>query len=270
MKIAISNIAWDPAENEEVARIMKEYNVTSLEVAPTKLWSAPETANDADIQQVKDWWNKQGIQIVSGQSLLYGHPELKLFESLENRNQTFEYLSKIVTVLGKLGARALVFGSPKNRQLEKHTPHEAMEIAVDFFHRLGQVAQDAGTCVVLEPNPPHYFCDFIQTAVEGVELVKQVNHAGFRLHLDAAAMTLNEEPYAETIEASFPWLKHFHASEPNLALVGAGTTDHPKIASVLKSLGYEGFVSIEMKGGLLTPNTQAVETALHVITNIYG
>lgn len=270
MNIAISNIAWDPKENEEVIRIMKEYSVTSLEVAPTKLWDKPEQVNDSEIQQVKEWWNKQGIQIVSGQSLLYGHPELKLFESLENRNQTFEYLSKIVTVLGKLGAQALVFGSPKNRQLEKHTPQEAMDIAVDFFHRLGQVAQAAGTCVVLEPNPAQYACDFIQTAAEGVELVKQVNHAGFRLHLDTAAMTLNQEPFTKTIEASFPWLKHFHTSETNLELVGAGTTDHPQIAKTLKSLGYEGFVSIEMKSGLLTPNTKAVETALHVITNIYG
>ncbi|MEK7539951.1 MAG: sugar phosphate isomerase/epimerase family protein [Patescibacteria group bacterium] len=270
MKIALSNIAWDPAENEAVAGIMKEYNVTSLEVAPTKLWNTPENATDADIQLSKEWWEKRGIQIVSGQSLLYGHPELELFVSEENRNQTFEYLSKIIQVCGKLGAKALVFGSPKNRQLHKLTPHEGMEIAVDFFHRLGQVAQDAGTCVVLEPNPPHYFCDFIQTAAEGVELVKQVNHAGFRLHLDAAAMTLNEEPYAKTIEASFPWLKHFHASEPNLQLLGSGKTDHPQIAAVLKSLGYEGFVSVEMKGGLLTPNTKAVETALHVITNIYG
>lgn len=270
MKIAISNIAWEPAENEAVAQIMQEFSVSSLEVAPTKLWEKPQDATFQQIQGAKDWWLKRNIHIVSAQSLLYGHPELELFASKENRNQTFEYLSKIVRALGELGARRLVFGSPKNRLLRTLSVKEAMDVATDFFHRLGQVAEEAGTCVVLEPNPAQYGCDFIRTTKEGIELVKQVNHPGFMLHLDAAAMTLNQEPYAETIEMSFPWLKHFHASEPNLELVGAGTTDHPHIAQILKSLGYAGVVSIEMRGGLLSPNTKAVEIALHVITSIYG
>lgn len=270
MKITISNIAWDPIENEAAVQIIKSFGLNSIEIAPTKLWSKPEQATLEDIQQTKSWWNQQGLEIVSAQSLLYGHPELEIFGSAENRAQTFEYMSKIIRACGQLGAKALVFGSPKNRLVRDLAKTQATEIATEFFHGLAEVAQAAETCLCIEPNPPQYGCDFVRTGIEGVELVKEVDHPGFRLHLDAAAMTLNGEDYAHTIEDSFPWLQHFHASEPFLGLVGAGETQHDKIAPVLRSLGYQGWVSIEMKNGLVNPNTQAVKQAIETVTQIYG
>lgn len=270
MKITISTIAWDPAENEEATQIIKDFGLNSVEVAPTKLWARPEQASSQDIQNTRLWWNQHGMDIVSAQSLLFGHPELEIFGSVENRTQTFDYMSKIIRACGQLGAKALVFGSPKNRLVRDMAATEAMQIAVDFFHGLGEVAKSSNTCLCIEPNPPQYGCDFVRTGAEGVELVKQVDHPGFRLHLDAAAMTLNGENYTKTIEAGFPWLHHFHASEPFLGLVGAGDTKHAEIAPVLRSLGYQGWVSIEMKNGLVTPNTQAVKQALETVTKIYG
>lgn len=270
MKITISNIAWDPAENDAIIQIIKDFGLRSVEIAPTKLWAQPEQVNEQDILEVKSWWNKQGLEIVSAQSLLYGHPELEIFGSAENRTQTFDYMAKIIRVCGKLGAKALVFGSPKNRLTHDLPETQVMQIAVDFFRGLAGVAEAAHTCLCVEPNPPQYGCDFIRTGAEGVELVRQVDHPGFRLHLDAAAMTLNGEHYAQTIEASFPWLHHFHVSDPFLGLVGAGETKHTEIATVLRSLGYQGWVSIEMKNGLMTPNTEAIKQALEVVTKIYG
>lgn len=270
MKITISNIAWDPTENELVVPILKRFGLQSVEIAPTKFWEKPEQATPDDIESVKGWWRGQGLDIVSAQSLLYGHPEFEIFGSQENRQATFEYMEKIIQVCGSLGAQALVFGSPKNRLIKDRPKNQAMDIAIDFFRRLGEVAEAVDTCLCVEPNPPHYGCDFITNGAEGVELVRRVDHPGFRLHLDAAGMTLAGDDYAKTIELGFPYLHHFHASEPYLGLLGEGQTKHQVIASVLRSLSYTGWVSIEMKNGLKESNTLAVEQALEVVTKIYG
>ena len=34
MRVAISNIAWDPAEDEDVARLLQRHHVDAIDVAP--------------------------------------------------------------------------------------------------------------------------------------------------------------------------------------------------------------------------------------------
>ena len=85
-------------------------------------------------------------------------------------------------------------------------------------------------------------------AAEAAELVGAVKHRGFRLHLDTGCMTLANDPIRETLDAGFPWLRHFHVSEPNLAPPGAsGRVDHPAFAAELRQRGYGHWVSLEMR-----------------------
>lgn len=269
MKISISNIAWDKAEDVEVAAILNQFNIAGVELAPTKIWAAPDSADDTSISDYRAFWHKQSIEIVAFQALLFGKPELCIFTSKESREKTFDYLCAIIRLAGKLGAKALVFGSPKNRVMGEMPKTQALDIATDFFSRLGEVAIQNNTRFCIEPNPEVYGCDFIRTAVEGVELVKLANHPGFRLHLDAGAMTINGEAYERVIESCIDWTAHFHISEPNLALIGQQGTPHRRIAQALQQSNYQGWVSIEMRGGLMNQNTDAVCTALDFVTSTY-
>jgi sugar phosphate isomerase/epimerase len=269
MKISISNIAWDAAEDEAVAALLDEFKVTGIELAPTKIWTAPAAVEDDAAQSYRAAWRKRGVEIVAFQALLFGRPELTLFADAEAREETFDYLCAIIRLAEKLGARALVFGSPKNRLVGEMPATRAHDIAAEFFYRLGDVAAAHHTCFCIEPNPADYGCDFVRTSAEGLELVKHVNHPGFRLHLDAGAMTLNGENYERTIEAGLEWTAHFHVSEPNLELVGQHGTPHERIARALRERNYQHWVSIEMRGGLMTPNAAAVRAALDHVTSTY-
>ncbi len=269
MKVSISNIAWNRSEEDAVAQIMADYGVCGVEIAPTKIWAAPDKASDDAVQKYRDYWASRKIQIVAFQSLLFGKPELELFKSRAAREATFNYLSRIISLASRLGAQVLVFGSPKNRLVGEMDAVEALDIALEFFSRIGEVAARHEVCFCIEPNPAAYGCDFICTAAEGRELVERVNHSGFRLHLDTAAMSLNGEPYEQVIEDCFEWLAHFHVSEPQLGAVGRGSTDHARIARRLRALGYDRWVSIEMRNGWTTPNTEAVRTALEFVANTY-
>jgi sugar phosphate isomerase/epimerase len=248
MKLAVSNIAWPKEQDAAVADVLKAHGVTGIEVAPTKVWPQPLDATDADIDDYRRSWNDRGFEVVAAQALLFGRPDLTLFDSAEVRAKTLDYLRGVVKGCARMGAKALVFGSPKNRRLGNGSPHQARKAAIAFFADLAAAAEEHGTCVVLEANPPQYGADFVTKAAEAIDFVAAVNRPGFRLHLDTACMYLARDPIKPTLETGFPLLRHFHVSDPDLEPPGtAGTIDHRIYAAELTARGYEHWVSLEMK-----------------------
>ncbi len=250
MKLAISNIAWSREQDAAVAELLKEAGIGGIEIAPTKIWPNPLAATDAEIDEYRQFWSEREIAIVAAQALLFGKPELTIFETASTREQTIEYLAGIVRICARLGAGSLVFGSPKNRRVGTMPADEGSRIAVEFFTRLGEIAANAGTCVVMEANPPIYGADFITHAAEAIALVERVNHPGFQLHLDTGCVTLAGDSIPATFDEAFPLLRHFHVSEPNLDAPGtSGTVDHAVFAEQLRERRYMGWVSLEMREG---------------------
>ena len=248
MKLAVSNLAWPRAKDAAIVDLLIEAHLTCIEIAPTKIWRDPLSATDAEIDAYREFWHENGIGIVAAQALLFGKPELTIFESNSIRRQTLEYLAGIVRVCARLGAGALVFGSPKNRRVGPLPPEGASRIAVEFFTQLGEIAANAGTCVVLEANPEVYGADFVTRGAEAIALVERVNHPGFQLHLDTGCMSLAGDSIPATFDRAFPMLRHFHVSEPNLDAPGSsGTVDHETFAEQLCERRYQGWVSLEMR-----------------------
>lgn len=247
MKVAVSNIAWPAEQDTVVAEALAGVGVTGIEVAPTKIWPAPLEASDAHVDAYRGFWEARGISIVAAQALLFGRTDLTLFEDAATRQRTLDYLSGIARLCGRLGAMALVFGSPKNRRAGGRERTTVWQEAIDFFGRLGEVAAAEGTAVAIEANPPEYGADFLTTAAEALELVRAVDHPGCRFHLDSACMTLAGDDPAKVIPQASDLLVHFHASEPYLAPVGQGGIDHGCYAESLAAAGYGGWVSIEMR-----------------------
>ncbi len=247
MKLAISNIAWPIECDASVADILVELDIAGIEVAPTKIWPNPLTATDIEIDAYRDIWNQRGIEIVAAQALLFGRPDLTLFDNADVRRKALNYLRDVVRLCARLGARSLVFGSPKNRRVESREPIAVWNEAVEFFGRLGELATAEGAVVVMEANPPEYGADFVTRAAEALALVRAVNHPGFQLHLDTACMTLAGDDPTQSISEAASELAHFHISEPQLIPIGAGTVDHARFGSLLAKFGYDGWGSIEMK-----------------------
>lgn len=270
MKIAISNIAWQIEEEEAISQILKDFGIKGVEIAPTKVWKNPLSATSDEIRSYKQFWNDRGIDIVAMQALLFGRPDLTIFESAEVRKKSFDYLSGMIRLGVQLGVNTLVFGSPKNRRIGDMKLEEAMEIAQSFFYELGEVAHQNGVIFCLEPNPAIYNCDFITDSQQGLDLVNRTNSQGFRLHLDAAGMTLSEEPIELSLSQSFSYLCHFHISEPYLGIVGDNVVDHKIFGQTLEQLNYSGWMSIEMKAQNAENNTPYVRQALETAIEYYA
>jgi sugar phosphate isomerase/epimerase len=269
MRIAISNIAWDVAEDEQVALLLRKYRIDAIDVAPGKYFREPKEITSTKVTMLRDWWAGRGIEITGMQSLLFGTAGMNLFGSSEIQASMLDYLNAICRIASNLGATRLVFGSPKNRNRLGLSDEDAAEIAVSFFHRLGDIAGSHRVVVCLEPNPSCYGCNFMMNSSETASIVSRVAHPAIRMQLDTGALTINGEDPHQIIREYAHLIGHVHASEPGLVTLGDGKTDHAKVASALNWYLNDQVVSIEMLPAKGEPHIVAVERALQVAVRCY-
>lgn len=269
MKLAVSNIAWTPAEEPAVAQELQKLGVHYVEIAPTKIWDDPTNVSDQQIQQYKDFWAKYDIQIVAMQSMLFGRLDLTMFDDELTRDKTREYLDKFIDLAGRIGIEAIVFGSPKNRQVKNINPDQAWDIAKQFFGQLGDSAVQHQTNFCIEPNAKAYDCNFVTTAADGLQLVEEVDNPGFELHLDAAIMSMEGDNPQQSITNAREHLRHFHISAPMLQPIEETEVNHQAMADALRSINYQHFVSIEMRPGDEDQNVDRVRQAVQIAQKYY-
>lgn len=269
MRLSISNIAWDADEDEAIAQLLHRFGVDAIDVAPGKYFPDPAMASDADIASVKRCWADRGIEITGMQALLFGTTGLNVFGPSEVQSAMLQHLTAVCRIGAGLGGRRLVFGSPKNRDRSGLSDQQALEVAVPFFRRLGDIAQSFGVVVCLEPNPTCYGANFMTTSADTAQVVVQVAHPGIRMQLDTGALAINGEDAAAVLQGCAPLIGHIHASEPDLLPLGDGGADHAKAAKALALQLPAHVVAIEMLATKNEPHEASIERALGVAVRDY-
>lgn len=260
--LSISNIAWDPSEDELIVSTLSELGIRSIDIAPGKYFPRPSEVSAAEIKKVRDWWRSYGITIVGMQSLLFGTEGLNIFSSPETRRAMVRYLQQICRIAAGLGASRLVFGSPKNRDRGDLSDSEAFDIATAFFYDLGIVAAAEGVVMCLEANPPCYGCNFMMFTGEATAVVRAVNHPNIRLQLDTGALITNRESAIPLLEEAARLIGHVHISEPHLVPIGDGDSGHDALASIIRQYYTPPVATIEMLATTNEPHVTSVRRAV--------
>jgi D-psicose/D-tagatose/L-ribulose 3-epimerase len=269
MRLAISNIAWDISEDEDIAKLLKRYGVDAIDIAPGKYFPEPAKATDEEIARVKSWWEVRGIEITGMQALLFGTAGLNVFGPQDSRETLLQHLFAVCRIGAGLGATRIVFGSPRNRDRIGLNEKQVTEIAIPFFKRLGEVAQSYGVIICLEPNPPCYGANFMTTSAETAEVVKQIAHPAIRMQLDTGALAINGEDPSVVLQNSAILIEHIHASEPDMVPLGDGATNHAAMAAAVLQRLPGHVVSIEMLATKNEPHLASIERALRVAIKHY-
>jgi D-psicose/D-tagatose/L-ribulose 3-epimerase len=267
MRLSFSNIAWTQDEEEEIASLLADAGVRLVDIAPGKYFADPAAASAADAERVRLWWADRGFAIAGMQALLFGVSGLNLFT---DDGAMLARLSQLCRLGAELGAGALTFGSPRQRDRTGVDDATAERIAVDFFRRLGDAAAGAGVLVCLEPNPAIYGCNFMVRTDEAAAIVRAVDHPAIRLQLDVGAIAANGEDATRTIEDHCALIGHVHASEPGLVVLGDGGAPHVEAGAALRALRAQSIVTVEMAAPPNEPHARAVARALEVAKAAYG
>ena len=262
MRLSISNIAWDVAEDEQVSLLLARAGIDAIDIAPGKYFPDPAKARDTDIASVRRWWADKGIEIIGMQALLFGTTGLNVFGSRDVQQTLLDHLSAVCRIGAELGATRLVFGSPKNRDRSGLSDQETLHTAVTFFRQLGDVAQQYNVIFCLEPNPPCYGANFMTTSAETADIVASVDHPAIKMQLDTGALTINGEDVELVLASSAQLIGHIHASEPDLMPLGDRETDHRAIHEALQRYLPHHIVAIEMVATKNEQHWTSIERAL--------
>ena len=267
MKLAISHIAWPLEKEHFYLDQVKLWGCSGIELAPSRIWDEPIDTNKEDRKRYLRLISSKNLDIPAIQSLLFTRPDLILFKDKKTDDNIVEYLKSLCRVGADLGAKVLVFGSPRNRNKGHLELDMAFADAANIFSKVSRFAENLNVTICIEPLSPTV-TDFINTLEEGYKLVNMVGRPGFGLHIDAAALS-NEEVTMRHYQIFASKAHHFHISEPGLVEIN-GTTKvkHNLYARILKEVGYQNYVSIEMR--MAAGYHETIKRSISFSKNIYS
>jgi sugar phosphate isomerase/epimerase len=163
------------------------------------------------------------------------HPEiLKYMETAFRRAQ-------------KAGVEFIVFGSGGSRNIpEGFSRDEARRQFISLCSQMAPIAARYDVVVVLEPLNTKE-SNFINSVLEGGEIVEEVDHPNFRLLADIYHMLMDDEG-PESIEKYGHLIHHTHIAEKEgRAAPGTHNEDFTAYFKALKNAGYKGMMSVECR-----------------------
>ena len=245
MRLAVSNIGWGQHDELRTLKQLRQLRVEGIEIAPTKIWPDWKGANHKSATAYKSKMAELGFELPAMQAILFGRPDLQLFDR-DSHKKFFEHFKLLSEIAHGIGSKVLVFGAPKNRKRNQTPYPEATKIAAEFFTKAAEICWQSECLIGLEHNPVEYGCDFITNMHDAKQLVKQVDHQGFKLHLDSAGLHMCGGDINELIKQAGDF-EHYHISEPMLEPICNAEVNHSAAFTALNNIDYQHWVSIEMK-----------------------
>jgi len=246
MKLGISNIAWKaPIEDEKNFHWAQNNGIEYIELCPTKIF--PEFKfTDLSLKNYKIKVKNFGLKISAFQALFFSKPLWNLFDK-NDQNLMFEHFKLLGEMAEGLGVKFLVFGSPKNKKRGDLDLNKSIDLAFDFFQKVGNILKPYNVILGLEPNPKKYDCDFFMETQEVFDFTRILNHTNVKLHMDTGGMIINQEDPVIIPDNILKSIRYFHLSAPQLDFPDKSELDFHKIlAEKLNNVGYNGIISVEM------------------------
>lgn len=227
---------WMRAEPIEVtvARLAK-YGYESIEIS-----GEPNIYNSKDVRKIlKD----HGIRCWGSVTLMLGDRNLVAKDDAQ-RAKSVKYVKDIVTMVKELeGYEVTIVPATVGKIAPDGTPEEEWEWAVDSMKQVYDHALKEGVKLAVEPinRFETYFCS---RAAQAIALAKATGpECG--VCLDAFHLNIEEaDPYASVI-SSKGLLVDFHVADTNRFACGQGHWDWAKLVGTLKSIGYDGALTVE-------------------------
>jgi sugar phosphate isomerase/epimerase len=265
MRFALCNEMFESRPMAEVCSVAHRLGYHGLELAPFTLAPAATEVSAAQRREVRKTIEDHGLEVV-GLHWLFAKTPWPLHLTTPDQalwQRTRDYMAALLDLCSDLGARVLVLGSPKQRNIpcvEGVSPSNrgqdardtqaykgAWRRAVEMLSSVVDQAEDHGLTICLEPLSPAE-TNFINTVAEGMKMVREIGHPNFKIHLDVKAMS--SEPghtVADVIRSvKATDIGHFHVNDPNLYGPGMGEVDYAPIAAAVREVGYDKWLSVEV------------------------
>jgi sugar phosphate isomerase/epimerase len=248
MKFALCNEMFEEHSLKDICAISSRLGYHGIEIAPFTIAGDARNITPAQVEETRNIILDHGLSVVGLHWLFVGPTGLHLTAPDDlTFEKTRDYLKVLIDLCGDLGGKVLVIGSPNQRSLvDGQTPDGAWKRAVSLFASVLSLAQEREVTLCIEPLSP-VETDFINTVAEGIQMVRELDHPCFKVHLDVKAMASEDRPISTIIKSvRVEDIGHFHVNDPNLYGPGMGDLDFTPIAAAIKEIGWDRWASVEV------------------------
>ena len=139
----------------------------------------------------------------------------------------------------------IVLGSPKSKNVPEGYPMDkAWSQLVELLKHIDPLVRTRGITVVIEPLNKGE-SNIINTAAEGLRLVKAVDRENIKLLVDYYHLVMEKENPEIILDAG-SYIKHIHFANPAGRVYPIEAEDgYIRFMDLLKGVGYEGRISVE-------------------------
>lgn len=116
---------------------------------------------------------------------------------------------------------------------------------IDSLGMLALYAEPKGVHIALEPVN-RYELNFINTLEEAQQIILKTGQPNIKIMPDTFHMNIEEPCIEASLVAHRDLIAYIHFAESNRWAPGMGHLNFPNIINTLKSIGYEGYVTVEI------------------------
>ncbi len=188
--------------------------------------------------------NLKEISIVPYSFNIFLPGDLKITGPSVDKEKVEIYLKTVMEKINNLGGKIIVFGSGKARNIPENYPLEkGKQDIINFLDLASQYAQKFNIKIAIEPLNKKE-CNILNTTLETLEIAQILNNPYIGVLIDNYHAEIEKEPISN-IEKIGNKLYHIHLSNRNRTAPGENDYDFKKMFSILKSINYNGYISIE-------------------------
>jgi D-psicose/D-tagatose/L-ribulose 3-epimerase len=165
------------------------------------------------------------------------------------RANTREHLKTCIGVAAEAGGKIIggPLYSPVGYFSGQRRTSEEWSRSVELFQSLGDVLTDSGVTYAIEPLN-RFETYFLNTASDVRKFCGEINHPNIGVLFDTFHANIEERDVAEACRSLGPHLKHVHTCENDRGTPGTGHVDWNAFFRALKSMSYDGWLTIESFG----------------------
>jgi D-psicose/D-tagatose/L-ribulose 3-epimerase len=224
---------WNPAEAD---RLLPPITAHGVSVIETPLLD-PANYDSVGTRRAAE---RNGVEIVCS----LGLPNE--MDVMTKGSEVADYLAFALKVARDAGAGALsgvTYGSIGKRSGKPVNTAELDAIA-RLIDRAAKAARDLNMRLGIEPCN-RYETHLLNTARQSAELIERVGADNVFIHLDTYHMNIEEVSMAEGFADAGRHLGYVHLSESNRGVPGRGTLDWKGTFEGLKTIDYDGIMTLE-------------------------
>ena len=179
--------------------------------------------------------------LVDGHSLISDSPDI--------RRRTQQHLRDVAKAAAEAGAK-IVCGplySPVGYLPGRRRTGDEWKWAVEGFQSVGETLAAHQVTFAIEPLN-RFETYFLNTAADAAQLAKEIGHPNIGILFDTFHANIEEKNIAAGYLTVGPYLKHVHTCENDRGIPGSGHVEWKEVFQALRSLDYDGWLTIESFG----------------------